>query len=215
MSVAQRTGLALMAVLLLAGAAFAHATRGFRAITSDGVRRIDLANTPRSLPPVMLIDSNRRTWRLSDLGASGKATLVALIYTHCATICSVSASGQNFLQNEIRSRGLGNQVQLLSISFDPARDTPDALAAYAHRQRVDPDLWTVATVARRSDLSAMLAAFGVVVLPDPWGGYSHNAALFFVDQRGWLAYAYDVDRPDNALADLLEQRRTQDDLPSH
>src|SRR5262249_49421588 len=123
--------------------------------------------------------------------------------THCETICRLSSGGQSYLQNEIRSRGLTSRVRLLTISFDPRRDTPEALAEYAHRLRADADLWTIATVARSSDLQAMLAAFGVVVLPDQVGGFSHNAALFLVDSRGKLAYAYDVNRPDDALADLL------------
>jgi protein SCO1/2 len=131
MSVAQRTGLTLLLITVLAGAAFALITRGFNAITSDGVRRIDLASHPRPLPRITLIDSNGRRFRLSDISVSGKATLVALIYTHCPTICQVSAGGQNYLQREMRSRRLSNQVHLLTISFDPVRDTPDALAAYA------------------------------------------------------------------------------------
>jgi protein SCO1 len=206
MTSTKRTGVALLVMLALAGGTFQHLTRGFSAITSDGVRRIDLSNSPQLLPDITLIDSRRQQLKLSNLGSAGKATLVTLVYTHCETICRVGAGGQNYLQSEIRSRGLAARVHLLTISFDPARDTPEALAVYASRQRADPDLWTIATVVHRSDLSRMLAAFGVVVLPDGRRGYSHNLALFLVDTRGRLAYAYDVNRPDGALADLLDAR---------
>jgi protein SCO1/2 len=202
--VAYRAGVALCVILALVGGAFGYVTRGFNAITSDGVRRIDLAKSPRPLPNIALIDSRGQQFRLSQLGATGKATLVMLVYTHCQTICRIGAGAQSFLQSEIRARRLATRVHLLAISFDPVRDTPEALAAYASRQRADPGLWTIATVVHHSDLNRLLTAFGVVVLPDGWGGYSHNGALFLVDPPGRLAYAYDVNRPDGALADLLE-----------
>ncbi len=208
MNVTLRTGLVMLVIVAAACAAFADVTSGFNAITADGVRRVDLARAPRPLPDTLMLDSAGRLFRLSDVGAAtGKVTLVALIYTHCETICRSSAGGQSYLQNEIRARGLADRVHLLTISFDPGRDTPDVLDDYVRRQRADPALWTVATVERRSDLGALLAAFGVVVLPDEWGGYSHNAALFRVDRSGRLAYAYDVNDPEAALADLLQARR--------
>lgn len=37
------------------------------------------------------------------------------------------------------------------------------------------------------------------------GGYSHNAALFLVEEDGRLSRAYDVDRRDVALADYLRR----------
>jgi protein SCO1/2 len=207
MSTVQRSAVALLVILALATVAIGYVTRGFGAITTDGARRIDLMKSPKSLPDLPLVNSTGRFIRLSALGAPGKLTLVTLFYAHCETICRVGTSGQSYLQNEIRSRGLAGQIRLLTISFDPRRDTAGTLAEYAHRNRADPELWTVATVARPADLQVMLAAFGVVVLPDEWGGYSHNAALFLVDSRGKLAYAYDVNRPDDALADLLEKRQ--------
>ena len=97
-------------------------------------------------------------------------------------------------------------MRLLTLSFDPVRDQPAVLRAYARTLRADPALWTFATVADPARLRSLLDAFGIVVLPDGLGGYSHNAALFLVDGRGRLAAAYDVERPDLALADVLRSR---------
>ena len=193
-------------VAVLALCAFAGVTHGFTAVTSDGVRRSDIASNPRVLPDIALVDSSGQMLSLSDYGRpAGQVTFVALAYVRCRTLCLTSAAGQSWLQGEIRSRGLGGRARLLTLSFDPASDTPDVLAEHARRLTADQDLWRFATVRKTADLRAMLDLFGIVVLPDGLGGYSHNAALFVVSEDGRLSRAYDIERPDIALADYLRK----------
>lgn len=198
-----RPSIATALVLLIAVAAFAQVTRGFQAVTTDSARRIDLVHAPRLLPPIALLDSANNTVSLSD--AQGQVTFITFVYTSCVTICRTSASGQAYLQSEIRKRGLEQHVKLLTLSFDPSHDKPAILEAYSRKLDADPKIWRFATVANPGDLGALLKLFNIFVLPDALGGYSHNAALFMSDQRGRLVRAYDVDRPDLALADLLQQ----------
>jgi protein SCO1/2 len=205
-----RTLAAIFAVLALGLLAIGGVTRGFAAVTADGVRRIDLERAPRALPALPIIDQAGKTLSLSDYGrASGYTTFVTLVYTSCDTICRTSASGLAFLQQEIRSRGLDNRVRLLTLSFDPFNDTPAVMAKYARSLGADSSLWRTATVAQTSDLQAMLGLFDIVVIPDGLGGYSHNAALFRIDENGKLIRAYDIDRPDLALADYLYNHKTE------
>lgn len=191
-------------VLLLAITIFAQVTQGFQAVTADGVRRIELERAPRLLPTTILLDSAGNNISLPDL-THGHITLITFVYTSCITVCRTSTSGQTYLQSEIRARGLEDKIKLLTLSFDPARDQPAVLAAYARKMRADSEIWRFATVADAGDLAALLKLFGIVVLPDVFGDYSHNAALFVSDKNGRLMRAYDVDRPDLALADLLQQ----------
>lgn len=203
---AWRTLASTTLVAVIALCAFAGVTHGFTALTSDGVRRSNIASTPRVLPDIGLVDSSGQTLLLSEYGRpGGQVTFVALAYVRCRTVCLTSAAGQSWLQGEIRSRGLGGRVRLLTLSFDPASDAPDVLAAHARRLDADKDLWRFATVRKTSDLRAMLDLFGIVVLPDGLGGYSHNAALFMVREDGRLSRAYDIERPDIALADYLSR----------
>ncbi len=202
---ALRTFAATAAILLAAFAAYFDITAGFAALTSDGVRRVDLARSPRALPPIALIDEAGRPLRLSDYGKpSPQATFVALVYVRCQSICRTSAAGQSWLQHTIREHGLEDRVRLLTLSFDPANDTPAVLADYARRLNADTGLWRFATVSELRERDALLKLFDVVVLDDGMGGYSHNAALFLIDREGRLARAYDIDRPDRAFADYLQ-----------
>ena len=201
-----RTFISTTLIAVLALCAFAGVTHGFAAVTSDGVRRADIASTPRVLPDIGLVDSTGQALSLSDYSRpAGQITFVALTYVRCRTVCLTSVAGQSWLQGEIRSRGLGGRVRLLTLSFDPESDTPDVLEGHARRLSADQDLWCFATVRKPSDLQAMLDLFGIVVLADGLGGYSHNAALFMVNEDGRLSRAYDIERPDIALADYLHK----------
>lgn len=206
MTGAWRTWLATALVAVLALCAFAGMTRGFTAVSSDGVRRADIARAPRALPDIALVDAQGRALSLRDYGQpTRQTTFVTLAYVRCQTVCRTSAAGQSWLQAEIEARGLAGRVRLLTLSFDPARDTPAVLADHGRRLGADPGLWRFATVRDAADLPALLGLFGIVVLPDGQGGYVHNAALFVLTEGGRLSRAYDVDRPDTALADYLRQ----------
>ncbi len=199
-----RSALAALCIAALALACFAGVTQGFAAITSDGVRRADIARQPRTLPDLGLVDALGQPLSLADyVRASDTLTFVTLLYVRCQSVCLTSAAGQSWLQAEIRARQLQGRVRLLTLSFDPANDTPEVLAQHARRLDADPALWRFAGLRSITDLQEMLQLFGTVVLPDGLGGYSHNAALFLIDHQGKLVRAYDVDRPDIALADVL------------
>ncbi len=196
------TGLALVAVLVASIATLGVATHGFAALTSDRARQLDLQASPRPLPAIPLVDSQGRVVDLKQRLADRQYTVVALVYTQCTSLCLLTTSSEAYLQHKLRAAGLEGNVGLLTISFDPARDTPDALAQYTRRVKAHSDQWTVSTVADVADLDELLASFGVVVLPEANGEFTHNGALFLVDRHGRLFDALPPDAADLALVRL-------------
>jgi len=60
----------------------------------------------------------------------GKVVVANFIYTSCTDICLLLTARMRQLQERLRQENLlGNQVQLLSFSVDPSRDTPEVLRA--------------------------------------------------------------------------------------
>ena len=59
---------------------------------------------------------------------------------------------------------------------------------------------------RAADLAAWLRTFGIVVIPDGYGGYEHNAALHLVDERGRLVRILDLGATDEAASFLAGAR---------
>lgn len=165
-------------------------TDGLRAFTSESARRLAIARNPRTPPPALLETSDRQLLTLEKL--HGRIVVVDFVYTNCPTVCVSLGSAFARLQTALIESG-ADDVHLLSIGFDVARDTPDALVAYGRLHLADPKRWTLARVARTGDLQPLLSAFGIVVIADEYGGFTHNAALHVVDRTGRVVRVFDTD----------------------
>lgn len=188
-----RTLLASLLILAAGVATLAFATDGFRAFTSETARRIDVREHPRRLPDVPLQAADGRTLRFDAL--HGRWLLVDFIYTRCTTYCSVQGSEFARLQRGLAGPIGEGKVTLLSISFDPARDGPEQLAAYQQRSGDQGTGWIAARPADTPGLAALMRVFGVTAIPDGLGGYVHNAAIAVVDPEGRLVAIEDWDDP--------------------
>lgn len=178
-------------------------TDGLRAFTTEQARRVAVMDSPRSLPDALLQDQDGRPFRLSDY--RGRPLLVDFVYTQCRSICgTLSASFKQLA--ELAEPEPSAQYRLLSISFDPDRDTPSALSAYARRYGADASIWRFARVSDARQLGEVLKAFGVVVIPDAFGEFQHNGAIHLVDRSGRLAGIFDYDAIPQVRAALREHR---------
>ena len=197
-----RATLATIAVVAAGLATLAAVTDGFRAATSEAAWRLAVAEWPRPLPDATLIDQSGRTLRLWLSALRGRPVLVEFFYTSCPAICGLLASQFQAGFERLIAQPEGPEVLLLSVSFDPERDTVTELADYAARLGADGRIWRVARVNDPIELRGLLDAFGVVVLPDGAGGFVHNAAISLVDAQGRLARVYDPDAAERAIAEL-------------
>ena len=71
---------------------------------------------------------------------------------------------------------------LLTITFDPERDTPEVLAAYASQWKADPKTWHFLT-GPVADVRKVCALFGVESFPDE-GLMNHSLRTAVIDRRG-------------------------------
>ncbi|HMM47688.1 MAG TPA: SCO family protein [Thiobacillaceae bacterium] len=168
-------------------------TDGFSAFTSEAARRHAVSEQPRVLPDAVLEDQDGRLFRLRD--HAGKLVAVEFVYTRCRTVCSALGAGFRQIGDSLPPAALGRDFVRISVSFDPANDTPAALKAYAQRFGADGTGWRVARVNSETDLKRLLDAFGITVIADGMGGFEHNAAIHLLDRSGRLALIADHDRP--------------------
>lgn len=89
------------------------------------------------LADVQLIDQHERPQRLKDDVVAERIVVVGFIYTSCTTVCPVVSAILQKVQERLGER-LGNEVQLVSISVDPLRDSPQRLREYASRYQAGP-----------------------------------------------------------------------------
>jgi protein SCO1 len=180
-------------VTFLGVSVFWWGTDGLIAFTAETARRVDILSSPRQLPAVVLEDQDGRAFSLQDY--QGRFLAVEFIYTRCTTICRSLGIAFRQIRDHVPQQALGRDFALLSISFDADQDDAASLKAYGQSYGADGAHWRVARVRSKTDLRPLLAAFGVVVIPDGLGGFEHNAAIHLVGRDGKLAQISDIDQP--------------------
>ncbi|MGB6105219.1 MAG: SCO family protein [Pusillimonas sp.] len=174
-------------------------TDGFRVLTTEAARRLDVMRHPRVLPDAVLqTDGGAASTLLQGLRRDGRVAVVSFMYTRCFSICLAMGSELQQLQEAIKQRGLKDKVYLLGISFDPA-DTPGQLARHAQSMRADPSVWRFAMMPDAAQRAAVLKAFGIVAVPAPMGQFEHNAAYHLVTPDGRLLRIVDIGNAEGLL----------------
>lgn len=119
----------------------------------------------------------------------GKVAVVSFMYTSCADVggCPLAAAVLQQLDRRLSERpDLARQVTLLSVSFDPERDTPVHLAKT--RAILSPRTdWHFLTTATQADLAPILADFNQPVAKlwqdnGDWSGlFRHILKVYLLD----------------------------------
>jgi protein SCO1 len=142
-----------------------------------------LANESDRAPEFSLTDQNGQPVTLASL--RGKTLLVDFVYTHCMGPCPILTAKHVELQRallpETRAR-----VQLVSITLDPANDTPEVLTRYAVERGADLSDWSFLT-GPEAEVAEVVKAYGVGTLRAPDGSIDHVVATFLVDGQGRIA----------------------------
>lgn len=109
----------------------------------------------------VLVDQDGEEVRFySDL-LDGKVVVIDSMFTTCTAVCPVM-SGKMRRIAEAAGDHLGRDVQLVSISVDPAVDTPAKLREYARRHKAPAAGWTFLT-GTPGNVRTVLAKLGYAV----------------------------------------------------
>jgi protein SCO1 len=193
---------ATVAVVTVAALVLWKLTAGLSLFTSESWRRAAVVASPRPLPAAMLEDEQGRTMNLSDL--CGKILVVDFVYTRCPTVCKSLGSVSSQLAQRLADPIREGRVEVLSLSFDPERDTPEQLQKFKRASDPQSSAWRLARPTGPAARAGLLERFGVIVIDDGYGGFEHNAALHVVDRQCRLARVLDVGDVDNAQAVVHE-----------
>jgi Uncharacterized protein SCO1/SenC/PrrC, involved in biogenesis of respiratory and photosynthetic systems len=202
MSTIRRSTWASLIVILFGVLLFAVSTDGFRAYTAEAARTIKLNSEHPAFPNVTLQDSTGQTFQMSEL--SGKLVLLTFVYTSCGTVCPQIEMNFTEIFNRLPREMTENDVVFLSVSFDPDRDTPEALETYRHHFSHDPN-WRMVRVPDKSELDLLLQTFGVIVIPGENGDFAHNGAFYLIDRQGKLAEIIDYKKVGLAIDKIKHQ----------
>lgn len=132
----------------------------------------------------------------------GHVTLLGFIYTTCVDPdgCPLAYRVFETLSHEVAaSPGMSGKVQLVTLSFDPARDTPAVMQRYGSRVSREPGRppWYFLTTRSARTLMPLVEGFGqdVRYTHDRQGGWkrrelSHVLKVFLIDAAGFVREIY-------------------------
>jgi protein SCO1/2 len=167
------------------------------------LRPIQVLPRIRLAPGFSLADQDGAQLTNEDL--RGQIVLYNFTYTGCAAPCSQMSAVMRAVQErlgEVDASGL--PISLVTISFDPERDSPEALRAFAAGVGADPARWRFATGEATRLKYALGGGFGVYYAPNPDGTFTFDTLFVLVDGWGIVRAEYRTATPevDRLLRDL-------------
>jgi protein SCO1/2 len=109
------------------------------------------------IPDTELLDQNGRKIHFYTDLVKGHTVAINFIFTTCTTICPPLGATFARVQKELGDKA-GRDVRLISISVDPATDTPERLKAWGEKFHAG-ESWTFVT-GNKSEVDELLRALG-------------------------------------------------------
>lgn len=156
-------------------------------------------SAPQPAPDIELLSASGPV-HLSDF--RGKYLFVYFGYTFCPDVCPLTMSTLRSVREKLPEQA--DQIQVVMITVDPERDTPDVLATYLGYF----DDSFIGLTGSQTDIDAMSEPFGVFYEKQEGSaatGYliNHSARFYLIDPAGnaRVAYPHEADA-DQVVADL-------------
>ena len=141
-----------------------------------------------TLPNFTLLDQEGRAVAINRF--AGKQVMLNFIFTRCpiATMCPAATMKMMALQKAAREAGVTN-LELVSISFDPAYDTPGVLKEYAEARHIDTSNFSFLTGPDKA-VRQLLAQMGIIREFDG-DTIKHTLGTLLIDEQGRIIHRVD------------------------
>ncbi|WP_213586011.1 SCO family protein [Paenibacillus sp. J2TS4] len=126
---------------------------------------------------------------LADL--KGKVWIADFVFTNCVTVCLPMTSNLALLQQKLRDAGV--DVEIVSFTVDPARDTPEVLKTYGQNYEADFANWHFLTGYTQDEIKKFSeGTFRSAVQNDPNSDQViHGTAFYLVNPAGVIVSRYE------------------------
>ncbi len=174
---------AIVAIVAIAsGMLLARAVLTDGASTELGLVKATYIDPARPLPDFRLTDQSGAEFAPSRL--KGRWSLLFFGFTHCPDVCPTTLGMLAQVEKQLADLPEAARPQVVLVSVDPKRDTPEQLAPYV--KFFSPSFTGV--TGSQHDIDQFTRALGVPVATTPTanGDYTvdHSAAIFLIDPNG-------------------------------
>ena len=150
----------------------------------------ELLNPGEPVPDVQLTDQDGAARRLSDW--RGRVLAVTFVYTRCPMpdFCPLMDRQFAAVQRDLGADPrLRESVHLVSVTVDPAFDTPAVLRAHARGVGAKPEIWSFVT-GDPDALDRFASRFGMAVMREDPSEVVHNLRTAVIAADGRLAKVF-------------------------
>lgn len=156
---------------------------------------------PPVVAPVNLVDQNGLPFTLDRL--RGRWSLLFFGFTTCPDVCPTSLDVLARAHEELKTHErYGDLGQVVFVSVDPERDTPESIGSYV--EFFHPDF--VGVTASVEELKDFSRSLGALFMKVPQGGNAytldHSAGVFIIDPELQLV---SVMTPPHAVAAVVKR----------
>ena len=106
-----------------------------------------------------------------------KIVVMNYIFTNCPDICPLSTNNMRLIQERLKKENVEN-VQFVSLSFDPEFDSPEALRRFAGIRNLDLSNWTFLT-GDKSVTDAVIKKVGVLAVPNDSTVFKDGRKIYY------------------------------------
>jgi protein SCO1/2 len=169
----------------LATPAFSHSLKELEQQLYD--REKYFQPVDKEAPGFELQDADGRLVQMADFRS--KVVVLHFIYTFCPDVCPLHAERIAEIQAMINQTPMKAQVQFITITTDPKRDTGNVLREYREAHGFDPSNWMFLTVqpGQPEDITRKLAKiYDLEFTRTEDGDQIHGVVTHVIDQNGRL-----------------------------
>ncbi|MBC3868878.1 SCO family protein [Undibacterium oligocarboniphilum] len=127
-----------------------------------------------------LSNQNNESFTLAD--KRGKPVLVSMFYNSCEFVCPMLIESMRLVEKDLTPAERDN-LSMMLITFDPARDDTAALQSVASKHELNPKYWTIARTDPAS-VRKIAAALGIQYRLLEDGEFNHTTTIILLDGNG-------------------------------
>jgi len=174
----------------------------------DGLQVIDTVYQPVQ----SFTYQNQEGLQVTNKDYANKVWITEFFFSTCPTICPIMTVQMTKLFEEVNTMDKKDQVQFLSFSIDPEKDTPETLKKYKNLYCKNCENWDFLTGDEKFTHRLGIESFKIFAgrEAEAEGGFAHSGAFSLVDTKGFLRGVYNITGFDGSVNNLEYYRLLED-----
>ncbi|RUT48722.1 SCO family protein [Paenibacillus anaericanus] len=133
---------------------------------------------------------------------NGRVRLFYFFFSKCNDVCPLTTFRLSQVQDELKKKGLfAKDATIVSISFDPERDTREEIKSFGDKFGADYSGWYFLRGDQQKVMDLAMNSFKILINQDQTGNFVHMDLIGLVDRDGQLREIY---RPEVTATEIAQ-----------